>query len=218
MFSFTSITQNSNNNNNSKTSNLDDTSLVNKSYTSKSPRQRTPKISKTKPTIDIPTISIEEPVDDKKLYSPVRSESFESFTKIMMDHNTEDVPGSSDVHITPPKRNSLYRPSPRLLGIDGLAERRSPKSRSLYLEVLNRRSFTIPEPEVLNHRPYITPDPDILNRRSFIMPDGEQLDPRRSSHEVVKSLSLRSIAGYATLPRKYKRNKTREKQTSVNVQ
>ena len=171
-----------------------------------------PRLTKQK-AFNLPSISIEEPsgvIDDRKRpYSPERSSSFENFTQRFFPNekpNDEDptktnllAANGGALNIEPPRRHSLSRPSPRIRRIDdetagSTTATRQFKSKSLYLEVLNRRSFA-------------------NSMTSDIIPDDteDQRRPEQPNNRVLSidnaktQSSLRNISGYATFPRRYKR-------------
>lgn len=136
----------------------------------------------------------------KPHYSPERSNSFERFTQtILSDQNNTKPPNNNFNNL-----NAYSRPRPRLRQIDddytsGIDRgARQYKSKSLYLEVLNRRSFacsvTIDEPvSHLNEEPVIT------NSRLNV-----QHTPSDAAAVLKSQQILRNVSGYATLPRRYK--------------
>jgi len=167
-----------------------------------------PRLTKQK-ALNLPSINVEAPSgikDDRKHpYSPERSDSFENFTQKFFPNETphDENPtktnllaaNGSALNIEPPRRHSLYRPSPRIRRIEdeatGATATRQFKSKSLYLEVLNRRSFatsmTFPDDSDDQRRP-------------------EQTSNRVFSIDNAKTQSsLRNLSGYATFPKRYKR-------------
>eukprot|EP00111_Clytia_hemisphaerica_P004453 TCONS_00012734-protein len=180
-----------------------------------------PRFTKQK-TSNLPSITIETPTNTEKendkrdrLYSPERSNSFENFTqKIFADSNTpfdsannkmNNFPtNENSENIEPPHRHSLYRPSPRIRRIEdefAVTDRatRQYKSKSLYLEVLNRRSFAAPITLDDPPEPHLTGD---INNRISLHAD-----------TLSSQQTLRNISGYATLPRKYKKKPSKKKAT-----
>lgn len=132
----------------------------------------------------------------KPHYSPERSNSFERFTQtILSDQTNVKLPNNNFNNL-----NAYSRPRPRLRQIDddytpGIDRgTRQYKSKSLYLEVLNRRSFACPVTidEPVSH---LDEEPVITNMQHT----------QADAAAVLKSQQiLRNVSGYATLPRRYK--------------
>lgn len=136
----------------------------------------------------------------KPHYSPERSDSFERFTQTILSDQNNTKPENNNFN----NLNAYSRPRPRLRQIDddytpGIDRgTRQYKSKSLYLEVLNRRSFACPVTidEPVNH---LNEEPMINNSRLNM----QQLPVDAAA--VLKSQQiLRNVSGYATLPRRYK--------------
>ena len=173
-----------------------------------------PRLTKQKP----PPISLNEDEGTENndtykrtpLYSPERSSSFERFTRtILAEPNTNAGNAPTNIDTNTTLNNAYTRPRPRLRRIDDdytpALDRgtRQYKSKSLYLEVLNRRSFVCPvttldEPD----NPMIEEVP-LGNNNS-------RLNLNHPHHHGIADAALKSqqilrnVSGYATLPRRYK--------------
>ena len=134
----------------------------------------------------------------KPFYSPERSNSFERFTRtILSEQNTK--PNSNFNN-----SNAYSRPRPRLRQIDGDYApgidrgTRQYKSKSLYLEVLNRRSFALPV-TLDDPGSHLNEEQVITNSRWNMQHTAADAAAALKSQQI-----LRNVSGYATLPRRHK--------------